>query len=209
MRSVICAHNHSGRWTMRSSTRSSEPVRRCSTSSRGTAAGLRFEIAAGFPDYKPELPGGQPGGGRSLSAAPFDLNQLGEWRDRITSFPQDWSNVGFDAETRARLHAGADEERRPVRGRHGADRRTAQGTTRRRHNAADQSRAEELIADDGTIVGSGSPATVSSWPWVLVVESSWEPADSNGIPCWSMLFCAARCTAPSHRPTTPATDCAW
>src|SRR6202042_3001304 len=72
-------------------------------------SGLRFEIATGFPDYKPELPGGQPGGGRSLSAAPFDLNQLGEWRGRITSFPQDWSNVGFDAETRARLHAGADE----------------------------------------------------------------------------------------------------
>src|SRR6202035_34728 len=70
---------------------------------------LRFEIATGFPDYKPELPGGQPGGGRSLSAAPFDLNQLGEWRDRITSFPQDWSNVGFDAETRARLHAAVDE----------------------------------------------------------------------------------------------------
>ena len=27
---------------------------------------LRFEIATGFPDYKPELPGGRPGGGRSL-----------------------------------------------------------------------------------------------------------------------------------------------
>ena len=27
---------------------------------------MRFEIATGFPDYKPELPGGQPGGGRSL-----------------------------------------------------------------------------------------------------------------------------------------------
>src|SRR5271156_3365438 len=71
---------------------------------------LRFEIATGFPDYKPELPGGQPGGGRSLSAAPFDLNQLSEWRDRITSFPADWSNVGFDAETRARLHAAVDEQ---------------------------------------------------------------------------------------------------
>src|SRR5712675_3622829 len=71
---------------------------------------LRFEIATGFPDYKPELPGGRPGGGRSLSATPFDLNQLGEWRDRITSFPADWSNVGFDAETRARLHAAVDEQ---------------------------------------------------------------------------------------------------
>ncbi len=72
-------------------------------------SGLRFEIAAGFPDYQPELPGGQPAGGRSLSAAPFHLTQLGEWAGRITSFPADWSNVGFDAETRARLHADIDE----------------------------------------------------------------------------------------------------
>lgn len=72
-------------------------------------SGLRFEIATGFPDYQPELPGGQPSGGRSLSAAPFDLAQLGEWATRITSFPADWSNVGFDAETRARLHAAIDE----------------------------------------------------------------------------------------------------
>lgn len=71
-------------------------------------SGLQFEIATGFPDYRPELPGGQPTGGRSLSAAPFDLAQLGEWATRITSFPADWSNVGFDAETRARLHAAID-----------------------------------------------------------------------------------------------------
>lgn len=67
---------------------------------------VRFEIADGFPDYKPELPGGRPGGGRSLSPRPFDLASLGAWRDRITTFPADWSNVGFDAETRARLNAG-------------------------------------------------------------------------------------------------------
>src|SRR5258705_13202294 len=72
-------------------------------------SGLRFEIAAGFPDYQPELPGGQPAGGRALSAVPFDLSQLGDWAGRITSFPADWSNVGFDAETRARLHATIDE----------------------------------------------------------------------------------------------------
>lgn len=72
-------------------------------------SGLQFEIATGFPDYRPELPGGQPAGGRSLSAAPFDLAQLGEWATQITSFPADWSNVGFDAETRARLHAAIDE----------------------------------------------------------------------------------------------------
>jgi 3-oxosteroid 1-dehydrogenase len=73
-------------------------------------SGLQFEIAAGFPDYQPELPGGQPTGGRSLSAVPFDLTELGVWADQITSFPADWSNVGFDAETRARLHAEVDEQ---------------------------------------------------------------------------------------------------
>ena len=71
---------------------------------------LRFEIATGFPDYRPELPGGQPAGGRSLIPAPFDLDQLGEWATRITAFPADWSNVGFDAETRARLHAAVDDQ---------------------------------------------------------------------------------------------------
>jgi 3-oxosteroid 1-dehydrogenase len=71
---------------------------------------LQFEVAEGFPDYKPELPGGRPSGGRSLNAKPFDLALLGDWRDRITSFPPDFSNVGIDAETRARIHASVDGE---------------------------------------------------------------------------------------------------
>ncbi|OBI09553.1 FAD-binding protein [Mycolicibacter nonchromogenicus] len=66
---------------------------------------VRFEVATGFPDYKPELPGGRPSGGRSLSPLPYDLARVGSWQDRITAFPADYSNVGFDAETRARLHA--------------------------------------------------------------------------------------------------------
>jgi 3-oxosteroid 1-dehydrogenase len=71
---------------------------------------IQFEIADGFPDYKPELPGGRPGGGRSLAAVPFDLARLGEWADRIMSFPADFSNVGIDAETRARIHASVNDE---------------------------------------------------------------------------------------------------
>lgn len=70
---------------------------------------LVFEVAAGFPDYKPELPGGKPAGGRSLNAKPFDLSLLGDWGERISSFPADFSNVGIDAETRARIHAAVDE----------------------------------------------------------------------------------------------------
>ncbi|MBX7433326.1 FAD-dependent oxidoreductase [Mycobacterium sp. Y57] len=70
---------------------------------------IEFEVAEGFPDYKPELPGGLPGGGRSLHAKPVKLSELGDWRDRITSFPADFSNVGIDAETRARIHAIDDD----------------------------------------------------------------------------------------------------
>jgi 3-oxosteroid 1-dehydrogenase len=115
---------------------------------------LRFEIATGFPDYKPELPGGRPGGGRSLSATPFDLNQLGEWRDRITSFPADWSNVGFDAETRARLHAAVDEQTTELCV---AGTALIAGLLKGLLDAGvtpqTNARAEELIAEAGEIVG--------------------------------------------------------
>ena len=46
----------------------------------------------------------------ALNAKPIDLSRVGEWRDRITSFPADFSNVGIDAETRARIHASVDNE---------------------------------------------------------------------------------------------------
>ncbi|OBF73022.1 FAD-binding protein [Mycobacterium sp. 852002-51613_SCH5001154] len=117
-------------------------------------SGLRFEIATGFPDYRPELPGGQPAGGRSLSAAPFDLAQLGEWATRITSFPADWSNVGFDAETRARLHAAIDE-----RTSHLCVAGTAliagllKGLLDAGVTPHTNARAERLIAEDGEITG--------------------------------------------------------
>src|ERR1700742_521578 len=116
-------------------------------------SGLRFEIATGFPDYKPELPGGQPGGGRSLSAAPFDLNQLGEWRDRITSFPQDWSNVGFDAETRARLHAGGDPNADLCVAGTALIAGLLKGLLDAGVTPHTGARAEELMGDDGAIVG--------------------------------------------------------
>ncbi len=119
-----------------------------------THSGLRFEVATGFPDYRPELPGGQPAGGRSLSAAPFDLAQLGEWATQITSFPADWSNVGFDAETRARLHAAIDERtgRLCVAG-------TAliagllKGLLDAGVTPHTNARAERLIGEDGDITG--------------------------------------------------------
>lgn len=64
---------------------------------------VRFTVAEQFPDYKPELPGGRPEGGRSFNPSPFNFRELGGWAARVTAFPQDWSNVGFDAETRERF----------------------------------------------------------------------------------------------------------
>ena len=134
-------------------------------------SGLRFEIATGFPDYKPELPGGQPGGGRSLSATPFDLNQLGEWRDRITSFPPDWSNVGFDAETRAPPAC-----RRSTRDADLCVAGTAliagllKGLLDAGVTPYTDARAEELIAEDGANRrGPDHLRPVSSWPCALVM----------------------------------------
>jgi succinate dehydrogenase/fumarate reductase flavoprotein subunit len=69
---------------------------------------VRFSVAEGFPDYKPEHPGARPQGGRSFNPQPFDFSELGEWAARVTAFPQDFSNVGFDAETRARMWGDAD-----------------------------------------------------------------------------------------------------
>src|SRR5947209_1329145 len=114
---------------------------------------LRFEIATGFPDYKPELPGGRPGGGRSFSAAPFDLNRLGEWRTRITAFPQDWSNVGFDAETRARLYAGGDLNADLCVAGTALIAGLLKGLLDAGVTPHTVARAEELIADNGRIVG--------------------------------------------------------
>ena len=150
---------------------------------------LRFEIATGFPDYKPELPGGQPGGGRSLSATPFDLNQLGSWRDRITAFPQDWSNVGFDAETRARLYAGG---RRPNADLCVAGTALIAGLLKGLLDAGvtpqTDARAEELIAEDGRIVGvridaGGRQLTVHARRAVILGTGGfeWDPALVNAF----------------------------
>ncbi|HTY30377.1 FAD-binding protein [Mycobacterium sp.] len=147
-------------------------------------SGVRFEIATGFPDYRPELPGGRPAGGRSQSPVPFDLTELGEWATRITSFPADWSNVGFDAETRARLHAAIDER---------AGQLCVAGTAliagllkglldagvTPRVNA----RAEELIAEVGEITGvrveaSGKSMSVRARRGVILGTGGfeWDPA---------------------------------
>src|SRR6185312_485688 len=115
---------------------------------------IQFEIATGFPDYKPELPGGRPSGGRSLNAVPYELARLGEWADRITSFPADFSNVGIDAETRARIHASIDDSSGQICV---AGTALVAGLLKGLLDAGvaphTDSRATELIADSGAVVG--------------------------------------------------------
>ncbi len=147
-------------------------------------SGVRFEIATGFPDYQPELPGGRPTGGRSQSPVPFDLTALGEWATRITSFPADWSNVGFDAETRARLHAAIDE-----RTSHLCVAGTAliagllKGLLDAGIAPRVNARAEELIAEAGEIAGvrvelSGKSISVRARRGVILGTGGfeWDPA---------------------------------
>jgi 3-oxosteroid 1-dehydrogenase len=161
-------------------------------------SGLRFEIAAGFPDYQPELPGGQPSGGRSLSAVPLDISQLGEWAGRITSFPADWSNVGFDAETRARLHADVDEQSGDL---------CVAGTAliagllkglldlgvTPRTNAP----AEELIVDDGAVTGvriAGPHGNVRARRGVVLGTGGFE---------WDPVLVQAFLRGPMHGAVSP------
>jgi 3-oxosteroid 1-dehydrogenase len=115
---------------------------------------LQFEIAAGFPDYKPELPGGRPGGGRSHNARPVDLARLGGWSTRITSFPVDFSNVGIDAETRARIHANVDSSLvEPCVAGTALIAGLLKGLLELGVEPVTEARARELIASDGRIVG--------------------------------------------------------
>ena len=48
--------------------------------------GMHFVHADGWSDYYDERPGGQPRG-RSLVAEVFDVNELGEWKSRLSMYP--------------------------------------------------------------------------------------------------------------------------
>jgi 3-oxosteroid 1-dehydrogenase len=161
---------------------------------------LQFEIAAGFPDYKPELPGGRPSGGRSHNAKPFDLARLGEWSDRITSFPVDFSNVGIDAETRARIHASVDDMDGDycVAG-------TAlvagllKGLLDLGVVPVTAARAQELIACDGRIVGvrinhGGSDIRIHARRGVVLATGGFE---------WDPALVEAYLRGPMHGPVSP------
>jgi 3-oxosteroid 1-dehydrogenase len=48
--------------------------------------GIEFERPDGYADYYDDLPGGEPRG-RALHAKLFDINELGQWRDRLAIYP--------------------------------------------------------------------------------------------------------------------------
>lgn len=48
-------------------------------------AGMAFKYADGWSDYYDERPGGEPRG-RSLVARLFDINELGEWKSRLSMY---------------------------------------------------------------------------------------------------------------------------
>ena len=161
---------------------------------------MRFEVATGFPDYKPELPGGRPGGGRSLGPVPYDLNRIPEWRDRITSFPADFSNVGIDAETRARLHAdlGDDTGDLVVAG-------TAliaallKGVLDAGLLPRTGSRATELLTEAGHVVG----ARISAEDNIFDVRARRGVILANGGFEWDTGLVEAFLRGPMHGPVSP------
>ena len=48
--------------------------------------GMRFKYADGWSDYYDDRPGGEPRG-RSLVAKLFNINELGEWKTRLSMYP--------------------------------------------------------------------------------------------------------------------------
>jgi 3-oxosteroid 1-dehydrogenase len=161
---------------------------------------LRFEIADGFPDYKPELPGGRPSGGRSLNAKPFDLARLGDWGDRITAFPVDFSNVGIDAETRARIHASVDESlAEPCVAGTALVAGLLKGLLDLGVIPTTGARAMELIATDGTITGvrislDGMDIRVRARRGVVLGTGGFE---------WDPTLVEAHLRGPMHGPVSP------
>ena len=161
---------------------------------------IQFEIADGFPDYKPELPGGRPGGGRSLAAVPYDLARLGEWADRITSFPADFSNVGIDAETRARIHASVDVESGQICV---AGTALIGGLLKGLLDAGvvvqTSSRATELIAESGAIAG----VRVDNYGEIVRVRARRGVILGTGGFEWDDSLVAAFLRGPMHGAVSP------
>lgn len=161
---------------------------------------MRFQIATGFPDYKPELPGGRPGGGRSLGPVPYDVSRVPGWGERITAFPADFSNVGLDAETRARLHAdfGDDSGDLVIAG-SAMIAGLLRGLLDLGVEPQTESRAVELLATDGRITGvriinGDNTFDVRARRGVILANGGFE---------WDTKLVEAFLRGPMHGPVSP------
>ncbi len=163
---------------------------------------VELEIATGFPDYKPELPGGKPGGGRSLGPMAYDLTRIPQWRDRITSFPPDFSNVGIDAETRARLHAdtlAADASPDVIVAGTALVAGLLKGLLDAGVTPSTGARAVELIADDGVVTGvrvivDGMTLNIRARRGVVLANGGFE---------WDPTLVRTFLRGPMHGPVSP------
>lgn len=164
---------------------------------------VRFSVAEGFPDYKPELPGGRPQGGRSFNPSPFDYAELGDWAERVTAFPLDWSNVGFDAETRARMWGDTDLATGPD-----ADIRVTgaalvggllralldQGVVPRTHSRAVELRCDGLAVTGVVLETPDGPLEVEARRAVILATGGFE---------WDRELVKAFLRGPMHGPISP------
>lgn len=125
-----------------------------------------FELVPGFPDYQPEQPGGKPGGGRSLQAALFPFEELGEWAKRVTVGRQLGANAAGVNMALSETPLGhtapegvpAEEmARRRVRDERGMGQalvgRLLKGLLDRGVEPLLQHRATRLLVEDGRVVG--------------------------------------------------------
>jgi len=164
---------------------------------------VRFSVAAGFPDYRPELPGGRPDGGRSFNPSPFDFAELGEWADRVTAFPEDWSNVGWDAETRARMWGDAFDDLAPESDVRVTGAALVGGMLRALLDAGVEPRTEHravrLVLDDGEVRG----VVFATPDGELEVEARRGVVLATGGFEWDRELVKAFLRGPMHGPISP------
>lgn len=127
---------------------------------------VEFELVVGFPDYHPEKPGGKPDGGRTLECPLYPFVELGDWADRVTTGRQLAAGAQGAAVRLSETplgHAAPDgvppEEltRRRQRDERGLGQslvgRLLRGCLDRGIEPVTEHRAEQLLVDDGRVVG--------------------------------------------------------
>jgi succinate dehydrogenase/fumarate reductase flavoprotein subunit len=170
---------------------------------------LGFHVAAGYPDYHPENPGGKPQGGRSLDPDLFSFKRLGPWAERVNRLVTDLhpqapvvpitlvESMGKglpDSETlAARI---ADDTRGMGQALIGA---LLEACLQRDIPLHTGVRARELVQDNGSIVGviaerNGSICQIRARRGVIIATGGFE---------WNSELVASFLRGPLHGPASP------